>query len=106
VDARAGVVDEDVDAAEPVEGCVEDSGHVMGNRDVGDGERNGRAAVGQGLGDRATAAGVTADQHHGGAGIGERGREAFSESTGAAGDDSDSTLEAKPVDGRHVTLPV
>jgi hypothetical protein len=104
VDARAGVVDEDVDSAEPLERRVEDVDHVVGDRDVG-GREGGRClALGEGLADGAAALGVTAGQHDTGPGVGQRLGESRSEASCPAGDDGDPAFEVETVHSCHVTL--
>ena len=103
MDAGAGVVDEDVDPAEPLERRVEDAGHVLRDGDVGGREGGGRPSPVSAWLTALAALGVAADQHDVGSGVGEGLGEAGPETAGPAGDDGHSAVEVEPVHDAHVS---
>jgi hypothetical protein len=96
---NAGVVDEDIQAAESFDGCFDELLRIGGLGDIAT-DCDGFASVGGYGGDydvRASFAGGVVD-HHGGAFGGERFGDGGSDTLGCAGDDCDFTFKLAHAD--------
>ena len=98
----AGVVDEDVEVAEVLDGCVDEALSLSGLRDIatdGDGFATGGCDGGDHIVRTSLAGGVVDDD--GGALRGERFGDGGSDTLGCAGDDCDFTCELA-----HIYIPL